>query len=98
MFTKIHEIVRKNLEKSHDVSRNRYNLRTRMFAKSFAVGQLVYRKNMKQSSAVENYNAKLGRQYLPCRVKAKIGSSSYELEDLRGKNLGIWPAVHLKPG
>lgn len=98
MFTKIHEIVRKNLEKSHEVSRDRYNLRNRTFAKSFTVGQLVYRKNMKQSSAAENYNAKLGRQYLPCKVKAKIGSSSYELEDLSGKNLGIWPAVHLKPG
>lgn len=97
-FAKIHEIVRKNLEKSHEVSRDRYNLRNRTFAKSFTVGQLVYRRNMKQSSAAEHYNAKLGRQYLPCKVKGKIGSSSYELEDLSGKNLGIWPAVHLKPG
>ncbi|KAL9705361.1 hypothetical protein quinque_008879 [Culex quinquefasciatus] len=69
-----------------------------LFAKSFVDGQLVYRRNMKQSNAAERYNAKYGPQFLPCRIKAKHGSSSYELEDLNGKNLGIWPAAHLKPG
>lgn len=53
---------------------------------------------MKQSNAAERYNAKYGPQFLPCRIKAKHGSSSYELQDLNGKNLGIWPAAHLKPG
>ena len=98
MFTKMYEIVRRNLEKASESSRHNYNLRSRKFAKSFQVGQLVYRKNMKQSNAIEHYNSKYGPQYLPCRIRATKGSSSYELEDLDGKNLGVWPAVHLKPG
>ncbi|XP_062709142.1 uncharacterized protein LOC134288395 [Aedes albopictus] len=82
----------------HESSTKHYNLRSRRFSKSFSVGQLVYRKNMKPSSAAENYNSKYGPQYLPCKVKAKVGSSSYDLEDLAGKALGIWPAINLKPG
>ncbi|XP_058816375.1 uncharacterized protein LOC131679659 [Topomyia yanbarensis] len=98
MFERIYDLVRKNLAKAHNASQQRYNLRHRKFAQAFVEGQLIYRRNMKPSSAAQNYNAKYGQQFLPCRVKAKIGSSSYELEDLNGKSLGIWPAVHLKPG
>lgn len=98
MLADVYNVVTKNLAKAHQSSNNTYNLRHRKFAKSFVPGQLIYRRNMKLSSAAENYNAKYGRQFLPCRVKAKHGTSSYEIEDLTGKNLGIWPAVHLKPG
>ncbi|XP_053698818.1 uncharacterized protein LOC128745766 [Sabethes cyaneus] len=98
MFDRIFDTVRKNLEKAHVSSQHRYNLRNRRFAKSFSEGQLIYRRNMKPSSAANHYNAKYGPQYIPCKVKAKIGSSSYELLDLHGKNIGIWPAQHLKPG
>lgn len=97
-FSKIFELVQINLAKAHESSSKHYNLRSRRFAKSFSVGQLVYRRNMKPSNAAENYNSKYGPQFLPCKVKAKIGSSSYDLEDLTGKPLGIWPAMHLKPG
>ncbi|XP_058448788.1 uncharacterized protein LOC131428762 [Malaya genurostris] len=98
MFPRIFDMVAKNLQKAHNASQYRYNLRHRRFSKSFVEGQLVYHRNMKLSNATKNYNAKYGRQFIPCRVKAKIGSSSYELEDLNGKSLGIWPAIHLKPG
>lgn len=98
MFTRIFDLVSKNLEKAHETSRRHYSLRHREYSKSFVDGQLVYRRNMKLSNATERYNAKYGPQFLPCRVKKKIGSSSYELEDLSGKSLGIWPAQHLKPG
>lgn len=98
IYTRIYELVNKNLEKAHERSHHHYNLRHRQFAKSFVDGQLVYRRNMKLSNAAEKYNAKYGPQFLPCRVKQKIGSSSYDLEDLNGKSIGIWPAAHLKPG
>lgn len=98
MLSKVYDVVCQNLAKAHQSSNTAYNLRHRKFAKSFVPGQLVYRRNMKVSSAAEHYNAKYGRQFLPCRIKSKHGTSSYELEDLTGKNLGIWPAVHLKPG
>lgn len=97
-LSKIYDIVKSKLAKAHESSTKHYNLRSRRFAKSFSVGQLVFRRNMKQSSAADNYNSKYGPQYLPCKVKAKIGTSSYDLEDLTGKSLGVWPAIHLKPG
>lgn len=97
-FSRIYDIVQRNLAKSHDASRQRYNLRHKHFAKAFQPGQLVYRRNMKQSNAGEWYSAKYGSQYLPCTVSRKIGTSSYELVSSDGKNLGIWPAAHLKPG
>ena len=97
-FERIFQLVSRNLQKAHETSRHHYNLRHQKFAKSFREGQTVYRRNMKLSNAGENYNAKYGRQYLPCRVKRKVGTSSYELEDFRGKSLGIWPAAHIKPG
>lgn len=98
MFSQMYDLVSKNLEKAHEMSRRHYNLRHHKFSKSFVVGQLVFRRNMKLSNASEKYNAKYGPQFLPCRVKQKLGMSSYELEDLSGKSLGIWPPIHLKPG
>lgn len=47
IFPKIYELVSKNLAKSYESSQQKYNLRHRQFAKSFAVGQLVYRRSMK---------------------------------------------------
>lgn len=93
---RIHDIVTNNLEKSYNVSKQHYNLRHRTFSKPFKENQLVYRRNQKLSNALDGYNAKLGRQYLPCYILKKHGSSSYELADLAGKNLGIWPANMLK--
>lgn len=98
LFGEIYDQVKGNLTKANEVCRKQYNLRHRRFPNSFTPGQLVYRKNMRLSSAVDNYNAKYGPQYLPCKVKAKIGTSSYDLEGLDGKALGVWPAAHLKPG
>ncbi|KXJ62403.1 hypothetical protein RP20_CCG011842 [Aedes albopictus] len=88
--------VRKNLMKAHVQSTNTYNLRTRKPAKPFEVGQTVYKKNLKLSNAQEFYSAKLGSQFIPCTVLARHGSSSYELQDSDGRNIGIWPANLLK--
>lgn len=93
----IYDLVSKNLLKAYTSSAQRYNLRKRARPEDLKVGQNVYRRNFKQSNAGEYYNAKLAPMYLPCRVVAKHGSSSYELEDSDGKNLGVWPAEHIKP-
>ncbi|XP_055614946.1 uncharacterized protein LOC129761256 [Toxorhynchites rutilus septentrionalis] len=98
MFGKIREVVQKNLKIAHEEGRKRYALRHRNFSKSFDVGQLVYRRNMALSSAADQYNAKYDPQFLPARIVHKKGASSYELVDLNGKKLGIWPAALLKPG
>lgn len=94
---KLFDLVRKNLEKAYSEASRIYNLRIRQPAKPFSVGETVYRKNTKLSNAQDFYNAKLGAQYIPCTVLAKHGSSSYELADQQGRNVGIWPACLLKP-
>ena len=98
LFKRIYELVQTNLKKAYDAGKARYNLHHRQPAHSFQLGQLVYRRNMRQSKAAEAYNAKYGPLYLPARIVAQKGTSSYELEDTAGKNLGMWPAALLKPG
>lgn len=62
------------------------------------VGQKVYKRNFRQSSAAERYNAKYGPLYMPCVIVARRGSSSYEVADSSGKILGVFSAADLRPG
>lgn len=94
----IQEIVSKNLVKAHDKSTRAYNLRFRKPAPVYQVGQKVYKRNFTLSSAGNSYNAKLGPAYTPCTVISRRGTSSYELLDEKGKNLGIFSSADLKPG
>lgn len=94
----IREIVKKNLEKSDEKCRKVYNLRFKKFAPTFEVGQKVYKRNFRQSSAAEHYNAKYGPLFTPCTIIAKRGSSSYELADENGKALGVFSASDLRAG
>lgn len=91
------EFVAKNLKKAYMKSEHNYNLRVRKPAESFQIGQTVYRKNFKISNTGERYNAKYGPLFVQCTVIGKKGNSSYELQDSNGKNIGWWPACHLKP-
>ena len=82
---------------SWNCSKHNYNLRFKQSAPIYAVGQQVYRRSFTQSSAGEQFYAKLGPAYIPCRIISKRGKNSYELEDESGKNLGISSASDLKP-
>lgn len=94
----VHDAVLKNLKKAYDKSTHNYNLRFRKTAPVYTVGQKVYRKSFAQSSASDNFNAKLGPAYIPCIIVSRRGTSSYELQDESGKDLGIFSAADLKPG
>lgn len=94
----VYDTVLKNLRKAHERSTNNYNLRFRKPAPIYRIGQKVYRRSFTQSFAGDNFNAKLGPAYIPFKIIAKRGTSSYELEDESGKNLGIFSAADLKPG
>lgn len=94
---KVYQIVKKNLEKARERTAKTYNLRFRKPAQSYSVGQKVLKRNFKQSSAADSYNAKLGACYVPCTVIARIGTSSYELADEKGKSLGVFSSAFLKP-
>ncbi|KXJ62483.1 hypothetical protein RP20_CCG007142 [Aedes albopictus] len=94
----IREIVKRNLDKSDEKHRKVYNLRFKKFAPTFEVGQKVYKRNFRQSSAADHYNAKYGPLFIPCTIVAKRGSSSYELSDEQGKSLGVFSASDLRAG
>lgn len=94
----IYDLVYKNLVKAHEKSERAYNLRFHKPAPVYQVGQRVFKRNFALSSAGDAYNAKLGPMYVPCTIVSRRGTSSYELIDEHGKNLGIFSAADLKPG
>lgn len=94
----IYDMVCKNLSKAYEHSKQNYNLRFQKTAPVYQVGEHVYRRNFTQSSAGDAYNAKLGPAYVPCTIVSRRGTSSYELADEKGKNIGIFSAADLKPG
>lgn len=93
----IQNVVYKQLRKQYNKNKHTYNLRAKMFAPTYTVGQRVLKRNFRQSTAVDKYNAKLGPMYVPCTVHARVGTSSYELLDDSGKPIGIFSAADLKP-
>lgn len=95
---KIFHIVEENLGKSHEKVKKAYNLRHKNFSPTYQIGQQVYKRTYNQSSAADRFNAKYGPLYVPCRIVAKRGTSSYELVDESGKDLGIYSAADLRPG
>lgn len=95
---KVFKIIERNLHKSHEKVRKSYNLRHKKFGSTYQIGQKVYKRTFYQSSAADKFNAKYGALYIPCTIVAKRGTSSYELVDEAGKNLGVFSAVDLRPG
>ncbi|XP_036347942.1 uncharacterized protein LOC118757330, partial [Rhagoletis pomonella] len=82
--------ILKELKLAHERSEKVYNTRSRDV--KFQIGEVVYRRNFKQSSQVENYNAKLAPKQVKCIVLKAIGNSMYELGDSSGKKIGIYHA------
>lgn len=93
---KIYDFVREHLEKTHEETKKRYDLRHKRYSPSFDIGQRVYKRCFRQSAAGERFNAKFGPQYTPCVIVRKKGTGSYEVADLQGKSLGIFSAADLK--
>lgn len=86
--------IRESLHRAHQKHEKSYNLRCRKV--KFVPGQEVFRRSFRQSSFKDNYNAKLDKKFLKCRISRPIGNSLYEVEDLQGKPLGIFHAKDLK--
>lgn len=86
-FTKIRELVKKNLVKAYDSSKKRYDLRSRPI--HYEIGDIVWKDNTRQSSAEKAVISKFFGK-VKCKVKRKVGSCSYELEDFDGKSIGVF--------
>ncbi|KAH8367494.1 hypothetical protein KR084_005749 [Drosophila pseudotakahashii] len=85
--------VNKGLARAHEKAERTYNTRSREV--EFAVGQVVYRKNYRQSNRAEGYNAKLGPNRVRCVILKRQGNSLYELGNGVGKSVGIYHAKDL---
>lgn len=79
--------VRKNLQSAYHRHQQAYNRRSRKV--TYSVGQEVFRRNFALSNFAKAQNAKLGKQWLKCRIVRKLGESTYELEDLNGNAIKL---------
>lgn len=86
--------IRENLHKAYERNQKTYNMRCREV--KFVPGQEVFRRNFQQSDFKNNFNAKLARKFMKCRIVRPIGNSLYEIEDMQGRPLGTYHAQNLK--
>ncbi|XP_075162910.1 uncharacterized protein LOC142235545 [Haematobia irritans] len=80
--------VLKSIRKAYEMNQRQYNLRSR--PQTFHVGQQVMRRNFVQSSLEKHFNAKLAPLFVKARIREKLGSNYYILEDLDGKIVGTF--------
>ena len=89
----IREKIKNNIHVAYEKNQKTYNTRTKIV--NYRPGQEVFRKNFILSDSSKNFSAKLSKKYLPARIVKRIGNVLYELEDLKGKSLGIYHAKHI---
>lgn len=92
MRQEINTNIRERLQEAHARNEKTYNTRSREVV--YNPGQEIYRRNFQQSDMAQKYNAKLGKQWLPARIKQRKGTCLYELEDRQGKPIKV--AYHAK--
>lgn len=74
--------VTENLRKAYAQYSKHYNLRARII--TYEPGEIVWRKDFSLSDASKNYSAKLAPKYIKCKIRKKLGKSTYLLEDMEG--------------
>lgn len=90
----IRQDLRKHIKESFEKNQKQYNLRVR--EQTFTIGQEVYRRNFAQSNMEKHFNAKLSPVFLKARVREKLGSHYYVLEDMTGKLVGTFHAKDIR--
>lgn len=87
--------VKDRLQKAHQDSAVRYNLRRR--TNEYNIGDRVLKRKYALSNATQGYAAKLAPRYEgPFSIKRKISPIIYELAKMDGKSIGIWHISDLK--
>ncbi|KAJ2952697.1 hypothetical protein O0L34_g7040 [Tuta absoluta] len=77
--------VKGALVKAHERNAKYYNKGRR--DEAYQVGDLVWKKTFKQSSAPKYFSAKLAPKFERCKVIRRFSPLVYELEDENGKNV-----------
>ncbi|KAL0849096.1 hypothetical protein ABMA28_013456 [Loxostege sticticalis] len=79
---------------AHEKNTQRYNLRRKEF--EFEVGDIVWKRCYLQSDKDAHFSKKLAPKYQKCLITAKRSPLVYVLEDMNGRNLGVWHIKDLK--
>lgn len=96
ILEKVFTDVRKRLDQAQDRSQRTYNLRRRDVR--YEIGDKVWRKEHRLSSAADYFSAKLGPKFSgPYMISKKISPWTYELRDDAGNYKGTWNVKDLKP-
>lgn len=90
----IRQDLKVHIKEAYEQSKHRYDLRTRN--ENFSVGQQVFRRNFAQSNFEKKFNAKLAPVFLPAKIREKLGSHYYILEDSQGKLIGTYHAKDIR--
>lgn len=96
-FLKLENIrsqITANLIKAYKEYSSRYNLRSRKV--EFKVGEIVLKKNFILSDAAKGISASLNPVFVKAVVKEKLGTSCYRLNNMSGKNIGVFSVKDLK--
>lgn len=93
---KLYEEVRENLKKAFEKHSKYYNLRSNDKCPKYTLGEKVLKRNTELSDKGKGYCAKLAPKYVPAVVKRVVGEHCYELEDEKGKRIGVFNCKYLK--
>lgn len=84
-----------SLKKAYELYSKNYNLRARKIV--FKKGDIVAKRNFELSDAVKGISSSLNPIYVKCKIKEKTGTNTYRLENMLGKDLGVFSSKDLKP-
>jgi len=92
----IYDEALKSVKKAKQQQANYYNLRHRPIV--YNTGDVVWRRNFAQSSAIDYTTAKLQPKFVgPYVIEKVLGQHQYQLKSMSNKDAGRWPGLHLKP-
>lgn len=83
---KLFEIVRRNLQKAYEKYSYSYNLRANT-RHHFQEGDIIYRKHVNLSDKSKDFVGKFGTKFSKARIREKLGTNTYILEDLDGRRI-----------
>lgn len=90
----IFDQVQKSLYHAHAKNTTHYNLRRKPF--EFQVGDTVFKRAYVLSDKDKYFSKKLAPKFIKCRIIKKLSPLIYILEDMSGKELGVWHIKDLK--
>lgn len=90
----VYQHVNEKLRLAHENSCKTYNLKRRPV--SFEVGDVIWKRTKFLSKASSKFMAKLAPKFEKAIITKKISSNVFRLNNVYGKNIGVWHAKDIK--